>query len=235
MAQDTSFLQRVIATYASAANDKSYSEQMWPLMQDGADQTISLLDARPSARILDLACGCGSVTTALSLKGFEVTGVDCTPASLDIARRMSAQKGACVEWVCQDMRTLEYKAQFDNVCLRDVIFGIFETRDEDLDLIRRIGAALKPGGRCLFEVYNKEFALQHGVEGSLFYDQSVDRFVRRGDDRKGLSLRLYSHDEWEHMLGRKGLRIIRTDGWKWQKDPPPPPWRADLIVAQKES
>ena len=101
-------------------------------------------------------------------------------------------------------------------------------------LIRRIARALKPAGRCLLEVYNREFALAHGAERVLFHDEAVDRFVRPGAEPGALSMRLYSHDEWEQMLAANGLRIVATDGWKWPDDPPPPPWRADLVVARKD-
>ncbi|HUU58089.1 MAG TPA: hypothetical protein VMZ50_00985, partial [Phycisphaerae bacterium] len=105
---------------------------------------------------------------------------------------------------------------------------------EDRDLIRRIARALKAGGRCLLEVYNKEFALQHGVERTLFYDESVDRFVAEASKSLLTGMKLYSREEWESMLGAHGLRITKRDGWNYQRDPNPPPWRADLIVAQKE-
>lgn len=233
MTEGASFLDRVIAHYASTVNENGYSEKGWAAAQAAADSVASLLEAKPPARILDLACGTGPSTAALALKGFEVTGLDCTPASIEIARRMSAQRGASVEWLCEDMRLLGYRDQFDYVCIRDVIFGIFESRQEDLDLIGRMARAVKPGGRCLFEVYNKQFALEYGVEGALFYDSELDRFVRKDAAQPGLTCRLYSHDEWERMLTDSGLRIIRMDGWKWADDPLPPPWRADLIVAEK--
>ncbi|KKM17743.1 hypothetical protein LCGC14_1672710, partial [marine sediment metagenome] len=156
------------------------------------------------------------------------------PAMLDAARQVSEQKGASVQWLCEDMRTLRYADEFDYVCLRDVIFGIFESRQEDVDLLGMIGSALRAGGKFLLEVYNREFALHHGVEGILFYDASVDRFVRRGPDAAALSMRLYSLEELELMLANAGLRIVKTHAWNKPKDPAPPPWRADLIVAQKD-
>jgi 2-polyprenyl-3-methyl-5-hydroxy-6-metoxy-1,4-benzoquinol methylase len=234
MGEETSFLERVISHYTPTASDRDYSDAMWPRMAGYAERIVSLMEAKPPAKVLDLACGCGGATTAIALRGFDVTAIDCTPAALEIARRMSKQKGAPVEWLCQDMRTIRYEREFDYVCLRDVVFGIFEREGEDLDLIRRIALALKAGGRCLFEIYNKEFALRHGVEGVLFYDESSGRFVSKDAERMRLSMRLYSHDEWRRMLPTSGLAIVKMDGWKWQADPPPPPWRANLIVAQKE-
>lgn len=228
------FVDKVIAAYASEDDYGAYSDDRWPSAVRIADQVVSLLEAEPPARILDLACGSGASTSALALKGFDVTGMDCVPARIDVARRMSQQKGAVVQWLCEDMRRLDSKEKFDCVCLRDVMFGVFEAAEEDQDLVRRIAAALKPGGRCLFEVYNREFALEHGVERRLFLDRVSGRFVAREPERGGLSVRLYSHEEWREMLGRAGLGIMKMDGWRWPQDPEPPPWRADFIVAQKD-
>lgn len=202
-------------------------------MEDCAQVYLSLLEAHPPARLLDLACGCGAATTAMALRGFEVTGIDCTPASIEIARRMSKLKGATVRWICQDMRSIEDHQAFDYVCLRDVIFGIFPTAEEDVDLLGRMSRALKPGGRCLLEVYNREFAIQNGVENSLHYDPASDRFVPPIPIPGGLSgIRLYSPDQWTQMLASHGLRIVKTAGWSWPNDPPAPPFRADYIVAE---
>jgi len=223
----------MIAGYTKGTNDAAYSDERWPQYVRLAKKFARLLEARPPARILDLACGTGVVTTALALRGFEMTGIDCTPAMLDVARRMSKQKGAAVTWVCADMREFSYVDEFDCVLLWDVIFGVFEKEGEDEDLIARIARALKPGGRCLFEVYNKEFALAHGVENRYFYDEISGRFVSRGPEPAWNSLRLYAHNEWERMLRAHGLEIVKMDGWNWRGDPMPPPWRADYIVAQK--
>jgi SAM-dependent methyltransferase len=232
MDRESTFLRRMISAYAKAATDRLYSEDFWPQSVESARKVQELLEARPPARILDLACGTGAVTVALALKGFSMTAVDCTPAMLDVARRMAAVKGVSVEWRCEDMRDLSCTEVFDYVLIRDVVFGIFESQQEDADLIRRIALALKADGRCFFEVYNKEFALSHGVENGYFHDERVDRFTTR--EQSGIqSVTLYSHDEWRSLLATHGLKITKMDGWNWKGDPGPPPWRADYIVATK--
>jgi SAM-dependent methyltransferase len=236
MCDAASFLARIVAAFSKSPNVGSYSGRSWPINVRAADWAVSLLEARVPARILDLACGAGAVTVALALQGFDVTGIDCTPAQLDVARRMSRRKHASVRWLCEDMRLLRYENEFDFVCLRDVIFGVFETEQEHRELIRRITMALKPGGRFLLEVYNRDFALKHGVENTFFYNADRDRFLPQDPSRTLLTAGLYlwSQGELAQMLASQGLRVVRMDGWKHDHDPPPPPWRADMIVAQKE-
>jgi 2-polyprenyl-3-methyl-5-hydroxy-6-metoxy-1,4-benzoquinol methylase len=231
---EDSFVTRVIRAYSGSLDSSLYAAELWPKTVREARRVLRLLDAAPPGSMLDLACGTGAVTTALALEGFALTGLDCNPEALEIARRMSADKGADVVWRCQDMRTLDHRAHFDAVLLRDVVFGLFEEENEDLNLLARIAAALKHGGRSLFEVYNREFALEHGVERRFFYDARANRFVDCSDrNPNGLSLRLYSRDEWESLLASAGLELLKTDGWSWPNDPPPPPWRADYLVAGK--
>jgi len=92
---------------------------------------------------------------------------------------------------------------------------------------------LAPGGRCLFEVYNKHFARPHGIEGRLAYDERSDRFLAK-DPTEGIqSLKLYARAEWDDMLAANGLTIVTTSGWKWKQDPDPPPWRGEYLIAQK--
>lgn len=233
MQPEATFLDRVIQTYSKAATDQFYHYDQWPQQVQAAAEVTRLLEARPPGNILDLACGTGAVTTALAVQGFQVTAIDCTPTRIDIARIAAAGRGASVDWLCRDMREIEYDGVFDYVLLRDVIFGIFESVDEDIELLRKIARALKPQGRCLLEVYNKEFALPRGVEGLAFYDDQTDRF-QAADPSAGIkSIKLYNHLEWTAMLQQQGLRIVAMDGWKYPTDPVPPPWRADLIVAQK--
>ncbi len=227
------FLERVIARYSEGVGDRHYTDEWWSHTLDKATKLVSLLEARPPAKVLDLACGTGGVTTALASRGFCMTGIDCTPAMLDEGRKVSKRKDVAVEWLLQDVREIEYEERFDYVLMWDVWFGLFDDEGEDRELICRASSALRAGGRCLFEVYNKEFAQIHGVENSYSYDENLDRFVEKGSGQ--CSVKLYSHAEWESMLAASHLRIVRTDGWNWNGDPDPPPWRADYYVAEKES
>jgi 2-polyprenyl-3-methyl-5-hydroxy-6-metoxy-1,4-benzoquinol methylase len=199
------------------------------------DLIESLLGSKPPARVLDLACGSGSATIELARRGYDVIGLDCTSVLLDVAREMAAERTVDVEWICADMRRIAYEEEMDYVLLRDVIFGVFEAEGEDRDLLRRMAQALKPEGKCLLEVYNKAFAQKHKIQNLLVYDESLDRFVLPDAhaDRAVESVKLYPHEEWRNMLAESGLQVVQMDGWKWKDDPPPPPWRADYIVAAK--
>jgi len=47
-----------------------------------------------SCRVLDIGCGTGALASALSEKGFEVTGLDGSTRMIDVARRLNRQTKA---------------------------------------------------------------------------------------------------------------------------------------------
>jgi len=206
----------------------------YPAIQAQADHLESLVGCQAPARILDLACGSGLVTIELALRGYQAIGLDCTPAMLELAHTLAVQKGANVSWVLGDMRTIRDENEMDFVFLRDVVFGMFGSRKEHELTVRNIARALKPGGRMLLEVYNRTFAVTHGIETCLHYDPATDRFIEnKPKEEPTESIGPPSNDELEGMLARNSLKVIKRDGWKWPEDPDPPPWRADIIVAEK--
>lgn len=211
-----------------------FSDEFYPKICRQVDHIISLLECKPPAKILDLACGTGSETIELARRGYEVIGLDCTPAMLDIAKEMSRKTGVNVTWILGDMRKITYENEMDYVLLRDVVFSVCENEEEDRIILKNIARALKPKGRALFEVYNKEFALTQGIEGKYFYDKTTDRFVV---DRKVYpdmmieSVKLYSHQEWRDLLEENQMKIIKMEGSRGERDPEPR--RIDFIVAEK--
>jgi len=63
----------------------------------------------PRARVLDVCCGSGHVTTDLVKRGFRVTGVDSSAALVAIAQRDLPH----VKFFVQDVRHLELEGPFD--------------------------------------------------------------------------------------------------------------------------
>lgn len=71
-------------------------------------------------------------------------------------------------WILGDMREISWQTNMDYVLLWDVIFGVLDTDEDHEKVINNISKSLKPAGRFLLEVYNKEFAKIHGVQDTFF-------------------------------------------------------------------
>ncbi len=119
---------------------------------------VSLLGLVAPVRIVDVGCGAGAHAIELALLGHAVTGLDRTPALLEVARKGAAALGATVRWVQADMRDFALDAPVDVALSLYVSFGYFESAEEDLAAARCIHRALAPGGRAVFDVLGKEIA-----------------------------------------------------------------------------
>jgi demethylmenaquinone methyltransferase/2-methoxy-6-polyprenyl-1,4-benzoquinol methylase len=126
------------------------------LLSYGQDQRwkrrLSALAAvKPGGRALDLACGTGDITYALSAHGASTTGLDITPRMLELA---AAKEGrtANPRWVAGDMMALPFAdGRFDVVTTGYGIRNVPVLKGA----IQEIHRVLKPGGLFLSLDFNR--------------------------------------------------------------------------------
>ena len=119
-------------------------------------ENILNLVGMDSGDVLDLCCGPGRFSIPLAQCGYRVTAVDRSPFLLGEGRRKAARRGLDVEWVEKDMREFERPEAFDLVLNLNTSFGYFDARDEDVGVLRKIFASLKPGGCLVMDLMGKE-------------------------------------------------------------------------------
>lgn len=102
--------------------------------------------------MLDLACGEGTFAVAMAKKGVQVTGVDLSPRLLEFARKHAEKENVAVEFLCQDMCSLNFKERFDLVtCWYDSLNYLLES--EQLEkTFTGVHRALKDGGLFIFDM-----------------------------------------------------------------------------------
>ncbi|NCH82502.1 class I SAM-dependent DNA methyltransferase [Cronobacter malonaticus] len=95
--------------------------------------------------VLDIGCGSGSpVGMYIDSKGFDITGVDITPALIALCReRLSRHR-----WLTGDMRTLSLNARFDALIAWDSFFHL--TREDQRAMFAIFQQHAKPGAKLLF-------------------------------------------------------------------------------------
>lgn len=192
----------------------------------------------PGKTVLDLACGTGSLTRELALRGYEMIGVDLSAEMLAEAAEKNRGVGPIEPiFLCQSMDKLDLYGTIDAcVCCLDSVNYV--TRPKQLQkAFERIHLFLMPGGLFLFDV-NTPQKLQ-AMDGQVFLDETEDtycvwrgEFSRRSgicsyfmdifrlDEETGLwergeelhQERAYPLEELTAMLQKAGFRDIKTYG-----------------------
>ncbi|WP_053227734.1 class I SAM-dependent DNA methyltransferase [Solirubrobacter soli] len=135
-------------------------------------------------RLLDAGCGTGSSTAAMRARGYDVVGVDVSPAMLERAR---ARLGPEVPLLRHDLRSLPRVGEFDVVwCVSDGL-NFLLSEPELRAALRGFRRNLREGGLAVFDV--DTLAAFRKLYTSLLVVPGPDRIVvfegRAGADELG--------------------------------------------------
>lgn len=102
--------------------------------------------------LTDLACGSGSLSEALARLGYDVIGVDNSPAMLSKAMEKKLQSGLPIQYLCQDMRELDMFGTIDvMVCTLDSLNHLPSLADVQ-KVFDKVSLFAQPGGLFLFDM-----------------------------------------------------------------------------------
>lgn len=99
-------------------------------------------------RVLDVGCGTGELSTLLAGRGVDVVGVDPAEASLECAK--GKEFADRVRWIHGDATTLP-PLQVDLAVMTGNVAQVFLTAEQWAATLDGVHAALRPGGRFVFE------------------------------------------------------------------------------------
>lgn len=118
-------------------------------------EILPLIQGDKGMRIIDLGCGTGSLISMLQDSGYtNVTGLDVSEDQLNVARKMGVK-----DVVKEDIRgyLISHVSSFDVITGIDIIEHL--SKDELVDLLKDVKAALKPGGYAIFRTPNADAPL----------------------------------------------------------------------------
>jgi SAM-dependent methyltransferase len=98
---------------------------------------------------LDIGCGAGNYAAWLATQGFQVTGVDISPAAIELAERLARKNRVPCRFVVADLlgNALPFEASFDFAYDWEVLHHVFpEDRGRYVSNVYRV---LRPGARYL--------------------------------------------------------------------------------------
>jgi SAM-dependent methyltransferase len=192
------------------------------------------LQLKAGACLLDLCCGQGRHCLPFVMRGYQVTGLDLNPSYLELAREAAKAGKVKLETIAADMRQIPFQSHFDAIVNMYSSFGYLESEAEDLKVLESVARALKPGGRLLLDMLNREWAvanyIQHdwhsGADGTLYVERrELDlassrmhvsfSIIAPGGGRRdsiGHHIRLYTLTETARLLERVGMRVSSVFG-----------------------
>ena len=124
------------------------------------DKLVSYLAPLPSDHFLDVACGKGRHSKYLNSKGYNVTGIDISPKSIEEAQLYQNQT---LHFEVADMRQPFAKDNFDIALNLFTSFGYFECEQDNLLALQNICKAMKLNGRFVLDFFNAERILKQIV------------------------------------------------------------------------
>jgi len=203
-----------------------------------AEQTLKEVDfieaslgLSKGAEVLDVACGYGRHAIELEQRGLKVTGIDLSLPLLIRAADESQRRALSVNFVHADMRELAFERQFDGAYCMLTSFGYFD-EESNLRVAEGIARALKPGGRLLIDVVNRDYIVGDlparvwwEGEGCVVLEEvdfnfSTNRLLAHRsvvfeDGRQvehEISVRAYSLHDLGKLLRQAGFRVLEISG-----------------------
>jgi 2-polyprenyl-6-hydroxyphenyl methylase/3-demethylubiquinone-9 3-methyltransferase len=102
--------------------------------------------------LLDVGCGGGILAEEFARLGFEVTGIDSAPETIDTARAHAATSGLSIDYRVGAAEHLPFPdGSFDHVACCDVL----EHVDDVERVVREIARVLRPGGLFFYDTINR--------------------------------------------------------------------------------
>ncbi len=182
--------------------------------------------------LLDLACGSGSMSEEMAKLGYDVIGVDNSPAMLSAAMDKKFESGLPIQYLCQDIREIDMFGTMDAViCTLDSLNHL-PSLEDIRKVFERVSLFAQPGGVFLFDmntIYKHETILcnetfvydtdevfcvweNHPGEAPYSVDMQLTFFERDGEvyrrSEEVITERAYSPEEIEDMLVQSGLKVL---------------------------
>lgn len=139
---------RVAAAYDAEHEGRDITEADVPFYVELAKQA-----GTSGHRVLELACGTGRVTLPIADAGVRITGIDVSPAMLEIARAKTEGRDN-PRWVEANMASFQLEERFGLAIIPFRSFLLLLTIEEQKACLRRIHDHLIEGGRLALNFFN---------------------------------------------------------------------------------
>jgi ubiquinone/menaquinone biosynthesis C-methylase UbiE len=163
-----------------------------------AESLMRLVGARNTDRVVDLACGPGTLALRFAREVRRVVGVDLTPAMLARARRTAAEDGlANLDFVLGDAQELPFADGSLDIAVTS--YSLHHVSDP-VRMVREMARVVKRGGRVgIIDIVTPD------APGAA---EAANRIEKARDPSHTRSL---AQRDFDQMLADAGLRLVGTE------------------------
>lgn len=130
-----------------------------------------------SGILAELGCGTGNITERMADFGYDMIGIDNSPAMLDIANEKREQNHSSSLYLCQDMREFElYGTVAAIVSLCDSVNYITEP-EELTHVFSLVNNYLDPDGLFIFDFHTEHYYRDVVAEATIAEDRDDISFI----------------------------------------------------------
>jgi SAM-dependent methyltransferase len=192
------------------------------------NKLVAHLRLKTGSRVLDVACGKGRHSKILAGLGFDVTGIDLAPSSIEYAKQFETDN---LHFFIHDMRLPFWGNYFNHAFNFFTSFGYFRTQREDNAAIRTIARSLKPGAVFVIDYLNVHYAENHLLPELTKHINGTIYDIRKWNDASHFyktikitdaslkeplefteKVSKFSVDDFTEMLNKQGLQIQELFG-----------------------
>jgi len=157
------------------------------------------INIKSGSIILDLGCGCGQITGALSSTEVTIIGIDISKNSIKQAKSFYPQSN----FLCADLSNIPFKKKtFDLItAISSVEFCFDKAR-----ILRVVKEKLRDNGRLYIEVRNNDFIVYRLMRPLFFIYKK--RFLIK--DYPAIGFQDLEYGEWVGLFRDSGLDVEKT-------------------------
>jgi len=182
------------------------------------------LAAAARGPVVELAVGTGRVAIPIVERtGRRVIGIDVSPEMLELARRHAAEAGVELDLRLGDMTELALEEPTDLVICPFRAMLHLRGHDARVEVMRRVRAALVPGGRFAWNAFVFDQSIadeiagvwrdQGGVRSRSTYDLAERRIDLELENGASVQIWWVDREEWEAAIAEAGLELEALYGW----------------------
>ncbi len=198
---------------------------------------IKKFNLKKGSKFLDCPCGIGRISIPMAKKGIHVHGVDIIQQYLDEVQKKNDKLRLPITLEQNDMRKINIKNKFDAAANLWTSFGFFKKESDNLLCLKKMYVALKPGGKFLLHVINRDWIVKNFEysdwfeigDSKVLQSRTLDlatsanldtwHFIKDGVEKVHESyIRMYSYHELIAMFKKVGF--IDIEGYGNLKEEP---------------